>query len=43
MTWHETLVELREELAELRTGRKQQAAANEAELQEVRGGDVPVS
>ena len=36
MAWHETLVELREELAEVRADRKRQAAANEAELQEVR-------
>ena len=37
MTWNETLVELREELAEVRAERKQQTEAEEAELQEVRG------
>ena len=37
MTWRETLVELREDLSEVRTERKQQAAVYEAELQEVRG------
>lgn len=36
MAWHETLVELREELAEMRADRNQRAAAYEAELQEVR-------
>ena len=37
MTWHETLVELRDELAEARTGRKQQASAYAAAVEEVRG------
>jgi len=36
MAWHETLVELREELSEVRADRNQKAAAYEAELQEVR-------
>ena len=37
MTWHETLVELRDELAEVRAERKQHSVAYAAALQEVRG------